>query len=446
MFLVILVLGVSRMHGGVHASLGDAVRVQSGLIAGVTDPVSGVTSFKGIPFAAPPVASLRWREPMPVPSWNGVRIAKEFARPCMQPLRPTPAAGMAEAAFNENLRMVGPVSEDCLYLNVWTAANTSRERRPVIVWVPGGGFVGGSPAFAATDGTELARRGVVVVSISYRLGVLGFFSHPELSRESPHHASGNYGFLDQLAALRWVRANISAFGGDPRNVTIFGQSAGATMSVQALMASPLSRGLFHRVIAMSGSMFPGLDLLPVVVPAPQPKSERLIDAKQRGRRFAESVAASSIAALRAWPAEDLVRSALADGHNFSVATMDGWFLPEDVPSLFKAGKQNDVPLLVGWDANEGDPFAPAAFTVDALDQYARRTFGQRRDAFAQFILRRVTPKRVDRMPPWFATYHERNHQGVGNALIAGINHQPTGRRIRCRSRLGGLLNYYERAA
>jgi len=224
------------------AAADAAMRVEGGLISGVTDAASGVRVFKGIPFAAPPTSDLRWRPPAPVRPWEGVRRADQYSAPCLQPVFP---GGTPE--INEILRLPGTPNEDCLYLNVWSAAKSANERRPVMVWIHGGALVIGSPAVPATDGAALAKKGVVLVSINYRLGAFGFLAHPELTRESTHASSGNYGLLDQLAALQWVQKNIAQFGGDPKNVTIFGESAGS-WSVNLLVASPLGKGLFHRAI------------------------------------------------------------------------------------------------------------------------------------------------------------------------------------------------------
>ena len=219
-------------------AVADQVQTKNGSVEGLT--VSGVRVFRGIPYAAPPVGDLRWREPQPAPDWKGVRKAVEFGPRCVQ-----------GPIFDDMVFRDQP-SEDCLYLNVWTPAKAASARLPVMVWIYGGGFQAGSTSEPRQDGERLARKGVVVVSLNYRLGVFGFFAHPALTKESPHRASGNYGLMDQVAALRWVRDNVAAFGGDPGNVTIFGESAGA-VSVCTLMCTPLAQGLFHRARAESGS-------------------------------------------------------------------------------------------------------------------------------------------------------------------------------------------------
>ena len=251
-----LVVILSGARQAVFAAADGPVRVEGGLVSGVTDAKSGVKVFKGVPFAAPPGGDLRWRPPAPLKAWEGVRQADRYSAPCLQPVIPAPP-GFAAVEFNEVLGLPGTPREDCLYLNVWTAAKSAAERRPVMVWIHGGALVIGSPAVLSTDGAALARKGVVLVSINYRLGAFGFMAHPDLTKESAHHSSGNYGLLDQLAALQWVQKNIAAFGGDPRNVTIFGESAGS-WSVNLLVASPLSKGLFHRAIGESGAVLVGL--------------------------------------------------------------------------------------------------------------------------------------------------------------------------------------------
>src|SRR6185503_9727961 len=216
------------------------VTTDAGTVSGAP-PSGGVTAYLGIPYAAPPVGDLRWRPPQPVVRWDGVRKADHFGTSCMQN-----QAG-SRLPWTEEFMTQGPIGEDCLFLNVWTAAKNGTAKLPVMFWIYGGGFNEGSSSVAVYDGTELAKKGVIVVSVNYRVGPLGFLTHPELTKESEHQSSGNYGLLDQIAALRWVRDNIAAFGGDPNQVTIFGQSAGA-LSVAALMRSPLARGLFARAI------------------------------------------------------------------------------------------------------------------------------------------------------------------------------------------------------
>src|SRR5215469_7721402 len=225
--------------GTLARAAGDVpvVHLDSGIISGITGSTPDVRVYKGIPFAAPPVGHLRWRAPQPVARWDGVRKAEKFSPTCMQ---------------NANGPTAQPTSEDCLYLNVWTSAKSATERRPVMVWIYGGGFTGGSGSVPGYDGDALSQKGVVVVTFNYRLGPFGFLAHPELTKESDRRASGNYGLMDQVAALEWVQHNIAAFGGDPKKVTIFGESAGS-LSVAYLQTSPLSKGLFVRAIGESGA-------------------------------------------------------------------------------------------------------------------------------------------------------------------------------------------------
>ena len=310
----------------------DPIRVEGGLISGAQGQDPSVTVFRGVPYAAPPVGDLRWRAPQPLAPWEGVRKADQFSANCTQRLRD--GLGPWTAEYQPH----GTVSEDCLYLNVWTAAPSEHEKRPVLFYIHGGAFTDGSGDVPVYDGENLAKKGIVVVTINYRVGPLGFFTHPDLTKESGHHSSGNYGLLDQVAALRWVQRNIAAFGGDPARVTIAGQSAGAA-SVHYLVASPLAKGLFVRAIAESGSRFqsgPG---------------KTLAESEQDGVRFAESRNAHTLQELRALPAESLA-SPLEGDFSFR-PIVDGWFLPKDVADIFASGEQSDVPTLTGWTYDEG---------------------------------------------------------------------------------------------
>jgi para-nitrobenzyl esterase len=265
----------------------------------------------------------------------------------------------------------GP-NEDCLYLNVWTPAASGKARLPVMVWIYGGGFAAGSASEPRQDGENLAKKGVVVVSLNYRLGVFGFFSHPGLTHESAHHASGNYGLLDMVAALAWVRRNIAAFGGDPGKVTIFGESAGS-FAVSALMASPLAQGLFQGAIGESGAFF-GTTL----------RLKPLAASEEAGQKFADSLGAGSLDALRAKPADELLQAALKPPSGIRFAPdIDGYFLPEDASSIYAAGKQSHVPLLAGWNADEGNYqsiFEKAEPTAQNFVERVRTLFGDNADA------------------------------------------------------------------
>jgi para-nitrobenzyl esterase len=301
------------------------VVIESGAIEGV--PKGEVVAYLGIPFAAPPVGELRWRDPQPVHPWKGMRKADAFASSCMQ----------------RGVSMPGekpPVtSEDCLYLNIWTPARSAGKTLPVIVWIHGGGYKNGSASMPLYWGDRLARQSVVVVTIAYRLGPLGFLAHADLTGESAYHSSGNYGLLDQVAALEWIQRNIAAFGGDPKQVTIAGQSSGA-MSVSILMASPRAKGLFHRAIGQSGGLFEPLQIAP---------SYLLANAERDGAAYASSVGANSIAALRKLPAVDLLGGKAANvGH----PVIEPHLLPTSPYEAFNSGKYNDVPVLIGFNADE----------------------------------------------------------------------------------------------
>lgn len=334
----------------------ERVRTDRGTVEGTISADSKVAIYRGIPFAAPPVGNLRWKAPQPVAKWKGVREATEFGARCMQ------GHVFGDMVFRDN----GP-SEDCLYLNVWTAAASPKAHLPVMVWIYGGGFVAGSASEPRQDGEKLAQKGVVVVSFNYRLGVFGFFTSAELAQESGHNSSGNYGLLDQVAALEWVHRNIAAFGGDPNQVTIFGESAGS-FSVSALMASPLAQGLFQRAIGESGAFF-GLTL----------HTRPLAESEAANAKFAESIGAPTLAALRAMPADQLLAAASKGRNAFRFGpNIDGHFLPEDVSSIYAAGKQAHVPLLAGWNRDEGG--FPQT-TADQFRERARKMYGDKADDF-----------------------------------------------------------------
>ncbi|HEU0186025.1 MAG TPA: carboxylesterase family protein, partial [Blastocatellia bacterium] len=308
--LILLAVGLAFALSGTAFTTSDAVRVEGGQVSGSV--VDGVRSYKGIPFAAPPVGELRWKAPQPPAAWEGVREGADFGPDCPQP--PYPQSSIYYSEPREQ-------SEDCLCLNVWTAARPG-EKRPVMVWIHGGALTRGSGATRAYDGTALAKKGVVLVTINYRLGPLGYLAHPELTAESPDHSSGNYGALDQIAALKWVQKNIAAFGGDPDRVTIFGESAGS-WSVNLLVASPLARGLFHRAIGQSGGSFGPMAYL---------KDERngRAPAEKIGEAFAKAAGADPIGALRALPAEKIVEVFNNDPEGKKFRTqpnVDGWALP-----------------------------------------------------------------------------------------------------------------------
>jgi len=336
----------------------NSLIIETGALAVPEPDSSGVRAYKGIPYAAPPVGALRWRAPEPPAPWTG--------------LRPTHAFGphSIQGVVWDDIDLSGAGgSEDCLYLNIWTpAAPGTSARLAVMVWIHGGGFVAGSGAEPRYDGARLAARGIIVVSVNHRLNALGFLAHPELTAESERRASGNAGMLDLVAALKWVKRNIAAFGGDPAKVTIAGESAGSEAAC-ALMASPLAKGLFQRVIGQSGAMFPS----PTRAPKPLEKAEAA------GLEFMRKVGARSLADLRALPAEAIL--AAAPGLGFR-PIVDGWFLPRAPAEIFASGEQSDVPLMAGWNKDEGFNFTLLQGD-DAKRPYAelvRAIFRERTDA------------------------------------------------------------------
>ncbi len=333
----------------------NRVKVAGGQLTGAP-ATGGVHVFKGVPYAAPPVGARRWQAPQPVRPWPDMRLATQFGPRAMQlPL-------FADMNFRSN-----GVSEDCLYLNVWTPAQSARERRPVLVYFYGGGFVAGDGSELRYDGESMARQGIVAVTVNYRLGVFGFLAHPELTAESPHHASGNYGLLDQAAALQWVRDNIAAFGGDPQHVTIGGESAGS-YSVSAQIASPLAKNLVVGAIGESGSLL-GLQPLPT-----------LGQAEQTGAAFAAAAGAPSLAALRALPAAQLLAATSQPNAPRFGAVVDGYFLPRPPAEIFAAGQQAHVPLLVGWNSQEAgyqSLLEQAPITVDNYRTAVQKLYGER---------------------------------------------------------------------
>jgi para-nitrobenzyl esterase len=331
----------------------DSVTVEGGLISGKTDSSGKVKIFKGIPFAAPPLGDLRWKAPRAVLPWDGIKACTENPA---SPMQNPPVPFFAWSA--EFLIPKEPISEDCLYLNVWTPAEKSDEKRPVMVWIYGGGFGSGGSTVPLYDGEDLAKKGIVVVNINYRVGILGFLAHPELSAENPEQTSGNYGILDQIAALEWVKNNIAAFGGDPDNVTIAGQSAGA-FSVNALVVSPKAKGLFHKAIAQSGGMFTRNNGL----------VSGLQGAEERGKKLTDDMGLS-LTDLREISADSIIKIQGRFGPVF-----DGKVLP-GVRQAFEEGKFSDVPLLTGWNADDrvsgNQNSSPAEFVANAKKQFGGR--------------------------------------------------------------------------
>jgi len=368
------------------AAVTDPVKIDSGLVSGAPGTNAAVRSYKGIPFAAAPTGENRWRAPQPVAKWDGVRKAETFGAPCI--------AGPAPAGRGGNRGAAAPPpaaapaapqtpreparSEDCLYLNVWTSAKNANDKRPVMMWIYGGGFTGGSGGMAWYDGENLASKGPVIVTMNYRLGSLGFFAHPDLAKEAGHSGSGNYGMMDAIAALQWVKRNIAAFGGDPNNVTVAGESAGAIM-VGALVGSPQAKGLFNRAIAQSGGWM-GLTM---------GRMRSAADAEAAGAKAVEAMGVKSIAELRARPLDQL--TGLPGGGGLLV---DGYLIPDDLSITFRNGKQNAVDVLTGSNKDEANfgvcPGAglngrggAASTTVDAFKASAQRKFVDQADAFLQ---------------------------------------------------------------
>jgi para-nitrobenzyl esterase len=360
----VLLFAVAIMMIGSVAAGRTALQVKTdlGVVEGKTR--GGINEFLGIPYAAPPVGDLRWKPPAPAEKWTGVRKATKFGARCTQ-----------GRIYNDMVfRDPGP-SEDCLTLNVWVPAD-AKAKLPVMVWIYGGGFQAGATSEPRQEGHNLAKQGVVVVSMNYRLGIFGFFVHPELVAESPNKAAGNYGLLDQTAALAWVQRNIAGFGGDPGNVTMFGESAGS-FSVSAQMASPLAKGLFQKAIGESGAAFSHKSS----------QKKTLAVRAEEDAKFAETeLHARSLAELRAMPADKVLEASLKkkegdDGFQFT-RNVDGYFLPESPAAIFAAGKQNDVPLLAGWNRDEGKFSLEAGKSViAAAKEKAEKDFGARAPEF-----------------------------------------------------------------
>jgi para-nitrobenzyl esterase len=357
---------VAAMTVGSGREAAAQVKTEAGLVEGTTSADGKVRVFKGIPFAAPPTGERRWAEPAPAAPWTGVRKADAFGPRCPQ------GNVFGDMVFRDEM------SEDCLYVNVWTPAGPG-EKLPVMFWIHGGGFQAGSTSEPRQDGELLARKGVVVVSANHRLGVFGFLAHPELTTSSGRSASGNWGLLDQVAALQWVRKNIAAFGGDPDKVTVFGESAGS-FSVSAMVATPLAKGLVHGAIGESGAFF--------TLPGGGLATRTLAAAEEQGMTFAEGVGAADIAALRAKPWEEILKG--ARGPWFS-PIVDGYVFPKSVPEIYAAREHSPVPLLAGWNADEvraSVTMAPAKTTAASFAEGVRKRFGANADA----LLKVYTPK------------------------------------------------------
>ena len=362
MFLCPLLCTVIMLLAGCGSGvLVDPISIEGGQVSGVLNQNTGVWAFKGIPYAAPPIGDLRWRPPQPAAAWDGVLKADQFSSSCIQNL------ARERLPWSKEFMVQGGMSEDCLCLNIWTAAQSDTDLLPVLVYIHGGGYTEGSGSVAVYDGEELARKGLVVVTINYRLGVLGFLAHPELTAESEHNASGNYGLLDVVESLKWIQNNISAFGGDPSRVSIAGQSAGAS-AVHHMVATPLAKGLFHGAIPQSGSSVgrPG---------------RTLADAEKGGVEFAESKGVSSIKELRAMTVDELTATDGQTGMRFG-SIIDGWLLPEDITEIFAKGTQNDVPTMTGLMADERSS-SPTYGKIKAEEykKQVQKLYGENADTF-----------------------------------------------------------------
>ena len=354
---ILIPLGIANAQSGKTAQ----TKVSNGMLEGTVE-TSGIKSFKGVPFAKPPVGDLRWKAPQPVENWSGVKKADQFSKSPMQ-----------ARVFGDMMFRSPGTGEDCLYLNVWTPAKTMNEKLPVLVYFYGGGYVAGDGSEGRYDGEAMAKTGIVSLTVNYRLGVFGFMAHPELSKETTYNGSGNYGLLDQTAALKWVRENIAAFGGDPNRVTIAGESAGS-ISVSAQMASPLSKNLIAGAIGESGAM-----IKPTLAPL------TLEEAEKNGLAFAEKVKAGSLTELRALSAEDLLKVAAAPGGFRTAATIDGYFLPKTLNEIFEAGEQAKVPLLAGWNSAEMPYQAFMRAEKPTPEAYAKRVKEDFPDQFEQVL-------------------------------------------------------------
>lgn len=361
-FLVISIILMS-CSGTAGTDIRKSVKTESGLVSGIPGIDTSIMVFKGISFAAPPVGDLRWKAPQPPVPWKGVRMANGYCKPCIQNLT------LSNLPWTEEYMPQTESDEDCLSLNIWTPAKNPDEKLPVLVYVPGGAFTGGSGDIVVYNGEGLAQKGVIVVTINYRVGVLGFLALPELTAESPDSSSGNYGLLDQVAALSWVKHNIQAFGGDPENVTVSGQSAGA-QSVYFLTASPLAKGLFQRAIAESSPY------------SSRRKTLSLEIAEKTGQHLMDTLGVKSLQELRAIPAKELHKKANSFNLRFG-PVVDGWFLPEDVTAIYSQGKQNDTPLLTGLNADEGS--SGSTYGKMPLKDYKERIAREWGDMTGRFL-------------------------------------------------------------
>lgn len=378
----------------------DTVRIENGWISGIPGSDSTITVFKGIPYAAPPTGDLRWRAPQPVEEWEGGFVADEFGPACMQ--IPPPEGSFYQVEFYPEPE---PTSEDCLYLNIWTGAKLNHEKRPVMIWIHGGAFSQGSGAMPTFNGEGFAQKGVVLVTINYRLGIFGLFAHPDLTEETDYEASGNYGLLDQVAALEWIQENISAFGGDPENVTVFGQSSGAG-NINKLLASPLSKGLFHRAILQSGSAYTF------------GRTSSLEQMEQRGEQFTGEYDIQTIENLRSWPADTLLER--SRGFSFS-PNIDGWFLPEETQDIFAKGEQHPVPILIGSTADEGNTFFGSQLDMEIFTNIVKQQYGEDAETFLSLYPHQTDAEARESYNKWWS-----NRIAWGAHTLAKIHSKTAG--------------------
>jgi para-nitrobenzyl esterase len=355
-----------------QAAIKDPVKTNDGLVSGVSLS-SGVRVFKGIPYAAPPVGSLRWKEPGPVAIWKGVRKANTFGSVCVQPSQPKRVPNNVAVDLPDSPK----ADEDCLYLNVWTPAAHANARLPVMFWIYGGAYTEGAGSSPHNDGVALARKGVVLVTFNYRLGPFGFFSHPELTMESGRNASGNQALADAVAALRWVQSNIAAFGGDPNNTTIFGESAGAAM-IGGLVGSSVAKGLFQRAIAESGQWM-GLGMAPMIPlsRAEHPQRFRGPPGAQQAKFEEPPTNFPPLAELRNRSTEEISKTLRGSG-----MIIDGWIIPEDLSITYAQGRQNPVDVIVGSNKDEHSAMGGNVAFRDTM-MWAARLFAERQTAIGK---------------------------------------------------------------
>ena len=422
--LAAVFVAAGTVGAAAQSERGPVVQTPSGELGGVwADAEAGVSVFRGVPFAQPPVGDLRWRPPVAVEAWDGTRSATEFEPACWQ---------ARNADNSPYARGELPRSEDCLTLNLWTAARVG-ERRPVMVWFHGGGHSSGTGSATIFDGAAMAKKGVVMVTANYRLGPLGFLAHPALTAESSEQASGNYGILDHVATLEWVRDNVAAFGGDPGNVTIFGQSAGS-WSVCVLQASPLAKGLFHKAIGHSGGCFGA----PRAHLATTGGSATAVSGHDAGRAIAAELGVAgdgpdAAAALRAAEPAAVLAAQGSAGRGTGVV-VDGWVLPDLPSAIFRAGDQNDVPVIVGSMSDEGTTlYAGMAgpprdeFVAGLTDRYGDRT-----DALLDAYSREIAAStrtagqaiQADRSFTWQMRAWARAHGGTNDVYLYFFSHAP----------------------